>query len=40
VQVEKALNFFNSDELTGFVKYSESSSESKDEHDQTPDSLL
>jgi hypothetical protein len=40
VQVEKALNFFKSDELPAVVKYPESSSEGKDEHDQTPDSLL
>jgi len=40
VQVEKALNFFKSDELTAVVKYPESSSEGKDEHDQTPDSSL
>ena len=40
VQVEKALNFFKSDKLTAVVKYPESSSEGKDEHDQTPDSSL
>ena len=40
VQVEKALNFFKSDEFTAVVKYPESSSEGKDEHDQTPDSSL
>ena len=40
VKVEKALNFFKSDELTKVVKYPESSSEGKDEHDQTSGSSL